>query len=132
MRNPATVWQSVVLILVVSCARYPSSVIADEPRLAELIEQGAFAEAEAMLRAEIPDLDAPVTSDAAIQLEILRRTRYDFALTGDEVLEQIQKSIADVTAADVDRWREAGDLQARVIDGELPLLPTRRLESVSF
>jgi hypothetical protein len=33
-------------------------------------------------------------------------------------LAEIKESIPDATQADIDRWREAGDLQFRVIDGE--------------
>src|SRR6185436_2681543 len=60
----------------------------------------------------------PVTTEPAIQLEVLRRTRYDYALTGKDVVEELKKVVPDATQADVDRWREAGDLQFRVIDGE--------------
>ncbi len=83
-----------------------------------LIANGSFAEAEKLLKQQIPDLSAPATGDAAIQLEVLRRIRHDFALTDAEVLAQIKNSIPDATQADVDRWREAGDLQSRMIDGE--------------
>src|SRR5690606_29575998 len=54
----------------------------------------------------------------AATIERLKRIRHDFALTTPEVLEQIQKSVPDATLADLVRWREAGDLQFRVIDGE--------------
>ena len=93
-------------------------VLADEPTLQRLIDQGAIAEAEQQLRGQIPDCEAPVTSEAAIQLEILRRTRHDFSLTADEVLQQIRHSIPTATLADVQRWRDSGDLQSRWIDGQ--------------
>ena len=60
----------------------------------------------------------PTTSEAAIQLEVLRRTRQDFRYTDKQLLNQLKLSIPDVTQKDVDRWREAGVLQARRIDGE--------------
>jgi Transglutaminase-like superfamily len=82
------------------------------------IDKGSFAEAEKLLRVQIPDPTAPPAGDAAIQLEIIRRTRHDFALTDTDVLAQIKKTVPDATQADVDRWREAGDLQYRMIDGE--------------
>jgi transglutaminase-like putative cysteine protease len=89
-----------------------------DPKIMQLISKGDFAQAEELLKQQITDLSAPITSEAAIQLEILRRTRHDFSLTGKEVLSQLEEIIPDVTQADVDRWREAGDLQARIIDGE--------------
>lgn len=90
----------------------------DDPRIGALVGEGKFVEAEKLLREQIDDSSAPITSDAAIRLEILRRTRHDFPLTGGEVLAELRKEIPDATQADVDQWREAGDLQARLIDGE--------------
>ena len=62
-----------------------------------LIANGSFAEAESRLREQVVDPSAPITSEAAIQLEILRRTRHDFALTNDDVLKQIKESVPDAT-----------------------------------
>lgn len=84
-----------------------------------LIEQGEFAAAEAALVEQIADPEAPVTEAAAIEREILRRIRHDFSLTAEDVLGQIRESIPDATLADVERWHTEGDLQGRVIDGEL-------------
>src|SRR3954462_3335307 len=89
-----------------------------DAKLKELTDRGHFSEAEKILRAQIPDASAPVTTEAAIELEVLRRTRYDFALTDKDVLAELKQSIPDATQADVDRWRKSGDLQSRVIDGE--------------
>jgi len=83
-----------------------------------LIANGNFAEAEKRLQAQIADPNAPITSEPAIQLEVLRRTRHDFALTNEQVLAEIKKSVPDATQPDIERWREAGDLQSRTIDGE--------------
>jgi hypothetical protein len=91
--------------------------VADESVQA-LIDKGSYADAEKLLRAQIKDGSAPITSDAAIQLEILRRTRQDFSLTENDVLEQLRRTIPDVTPEDLARWREAGDLQVRLIDGQ--------------
>jgi transglutaminase-like putative cysteine protease len=85
----------------------------------ELIAKGDFAAAEKSLKVQIADPAAPITSEPAIQLEILRRTRQDFPHTNKDVLAEIKKSIPDVKQADLDQWRAEGDLQARVIDGEV-------------
>src|SRR4051812_21790797 len=90
----------------------------DEAKIKSLIENGDFAAAEKFLKSQISDASQPVTTDPAIQLEVLRRTRYDYAWTDKDVLEEVKKEIPDAAQADVDRWREAGDLQFRVIDGE--------------
>ena len=92
---------------------------AETDEISALIAKGDFATAEQQLRAQIPDPAAPVTSEAAIRLEILRRTRYDFSRTAAGVLSEIQQSIGDATLEDVERWHRAGDLHARMIDGEI-------------
>jgi transglutaminase-like putative cysteine protease len=89
-----------------------------DAKIDALIEQGNFAEAEKLLEQQIADRSAPVTSEPAIQLEIIRRTRQDFPFSNQDILKQLGESIPDIVQKDVDRWREAGDLQARVIDGE--------------
>ncbi len=89
-----------------------------KPPLDDLIKSGKFAAAEQRLRTQIGDPAAPITSDAAIRLEILRRTRYDFSLDGEEVLAQVRQFIPDATGEDIDHWREAGDLRFLRIDGE--------------
>src|SRR3954469_7546807 len=89
-----------------------------DAKLKTLIDRGDFADAEKILRTQISDVSAPITTEPAIQLEVLRRTRYDFALSDKDVLAELKQSIPDATQADVDRWRKSGDLQYRVIDGE--------------
>ncbi len=98
-----------------------AGALADEPLDAarERIAAGQLAEAEALLRPLVPDPDAPVTTPAAIQLEIIRRLRLDYDQTPEALLDAVRRSIADVTAADLDRWREQGGLQYRVLDGRL-------------
>ncbi|MEX0610703.1 MAG: transglutaminase-like domain-containing protein [Pirellulales bacterium] len=108
-----------LIVVLWSFASATTSARADvDPAIQALIADGEYSEAEKRLNQQIIDPAAPATSDAAIQLEILRRTRHDFPYTNDEVLAQLKKSIPDATQKDVDRWREAGDLQARTIDGE--------------
>jgi hypothetical protein len=90
----------------------------DKGKTEALIKNGKLAAAEEILRAHVADPAAPITSQPAIQLEILRRIRQDFSLTNEQILAEITKSIPDATQQDVDRWRESGDLQSRQIDGE--------------
>jgi transglutaminase-like putative cysteine protease len=117
-RTRPTLLSFAAAILSYTCAASP--VIADiVPKIGKLIDEGNFAAAEKLLQQQITDPSAPITSDVAIQLEIVRRTRQDFPLTDGDILSQLKDSIPDVTQADVDHWREAGDLQARTIDGEL-------------
>src|SRR6185312_9832464 len=88
------------------CCQSGAKQSADENgRIKALVDQGNFSEAEKLLHAQVSDPAAPVTSEPAIQLEVLRRTRYDYALANKDVLAEIKKSIPDATQADVDRWR---------------------------
>lgn len=82
------------------------------------IERGDYAGAEEILRKQLDDPTAPATTDPAIQLQIIERTRADFRLSEADILQQLRESIPDVTQADVDKWRTAGVLQGRRIDGE--------------
>src|SRR5438874_2157203 len=68
-----------------------------DAKLKELIDRGDFAQAEKILRTQISDASAPITTEPAIQLEVLRRTRYDFALTDKDVLTELKQSIPGAT-----------------------------------
>ncbi len=95
-----------------------SASAALDPKITALIEQGNFTEADRLLQQGVSNPNAPVVDEAAIQREVLRRIRYDFPHTNEDILKQLLASIPDVTQKDLDRWREKGDLQGRLIDGE--------------
>jgi len=82
-------------------------------------DQGRFQEAEQMLRGKVADSNAPVTGPYATQIEIFRRVRLDYSLTQRQLLAKIKPSIPDVTADDLDQWRQQGVLQFRRIDGQI-------------
>src|SRR3954470_7653920 len=79
-----------------SGAKHPAD---QDAKIKSLIDHGNFAEAEKLLKSQIADTSQPVTTVPAIQLEVLRRTRYDYALTGQDVLEEVKKMISDATLA---------------------------------
>lgn len=91
----------------------------EQPSVQTLIAKGEYAAAESRLRGEMGDSDGPIVEGAAVQLEILRRTRLDFSLDEQTVLRQVQRRIPDATVEDLQRWRKANDLQARTIDGQV-------------
>ncbi|MEO1498007.1 MAG: transglutaminase domain-containing protein [Planctomycetota bacterium] len=84
-----------------------------------LIEAGAFAEAETLLRRQITDAGAPVVDGPARRLEILRRTRRDFSLDVESLKRVLRRALPDVSDEDLVRWTASGALQHRVIDGEV-------------
>src|SRR3990172_6261833 len=108
---------TLLLLVLGVVAVHRSALGAVDPDVEALIAKGEYREAEERLEGE-KDPAAPPPSEAATRLEILRRTRQDFRYTDKDVLAQLKTSIPDVTQEDIDRWREAGDLQARTIDGE--------------
>ena len=89
------------------------------PAALALADEGRFREAEALLRQHVTDPDGPVVDEYAVALEILRRIRLDFPLTPEQMLERLRREIPDATAADLERWRQQGVLQHRVIDGQV-------------
>jgi hypothetical protein len=92
--------------------------VKESASLQGLIAEGEFALAEEALKRQVADLSAPIVSEAAIELERLRRIRHDFSLKTDEILQQIRQTVPDATLDDLCNWRDAGDLQFRVIDGQ--------------
>ena len=91
--------------------------VAPEEALSRM-ERGDYAGAEEVLRKQLDDPDAPVTTDPAIQLQIIERTRADFRVSEAEMLKQLRESIPDVTPEEIEKWGTAGVLQRRLIDGE--------------
>lgn len=104
-------------LMVVTAGAY--GAVTDQASIDALVASGEYAEAEALLQKQIDDPTAPITSEAAIQLETLRRARREFSLSEAAVLELLQETIPDATAEDVKRWTESGDLHHRTIDGKL-------------
>ncbi len=93
----------------------------DDPlvqRAWSLVNAGEFTQAEQLL-APAFDAAAPATNEAAALNDIIQRIRRDFSLTEAEMHAKLQRFIPDVTLADIQRWRDANDLQHRTIDGEL-------------
>jgi transglutaminase-like putative cysteine protease len=82
----------------------------------ELISRGELAKAETLLRTATPAAD-PVA--VAQTLDIIRRIRHDYSLTADQLLAKLRPQISDLQPADLDAWRQGGQLQHRMIDGHV-------------
>src|ERR1051325_1411277 len=72
----------------------------------QLMLQGACKQAEELLGNSAGDSRA-----CAEGLEIIRRLRMDYSSSPDELLKRVASSVPDVKAQDLERWREAGQLQ---------------------
>ncbi|HEY3245656.1 MAG TPA: hypothetical protein VGM03_20115, partial [Phycisphaerae bacterium] len=92
-------------------------------RLLQTVEDaksaGDFARAEQLLRDHSADVDSEVARTCADALEIIRRIRLDYSLTPDGLLTKLRKDIPDTTSDDLERWRNDGGLQYRIIDGQV-------------
>jgi transglutaminase-like putative cysteine protease len=84
-----------------------------------LFEQGSFGDAELVLRSAPEESDEHATRARAEMLEIIARTRREYALDPDSMLRKLRPAIPDITAGDVERWRDTGQIQHRIIDGEV-------------
>jgi len=79
----------------------------------QLVNNGNFAEAEKLLSSDSESRDREEL------LEIIRRLRHEYSQTQDQLLTKLQKTISDVKPEDLRKWREADEVQYRVIDGQI-------------
>jgi transglutaminase-like putative cysteine protease len=120
------------LLITFSCAAagpdIRSGAAADDPRpdAARLEESGKFREAEALLKAALPD--APPEDQPAISFEIerLHRIRLDYNLTREQLWRQLKRSVRDVTESEYAQWIREARFDARVIDDTLRFLGVSR------
>jgi transglutaminase-like putative cysteine protease len=84
----------------------------------QMVAEGRLAEGErALTEAGRRDSTlSPVSQEGA---EIIRRIRSDYSSNATDLLKRIRKDIPDVSEADLEKWRKAGQLQYRVIDGNV-------------
>ena len=85
----------------------------------ELMADGRLREAEQLLGRDEPEPDPDTGRMKTEAKEIIRRLRREYDLELDELVTRLSKAIPDVTAADVQRWREGGQVQWRMIDGRV-------------
>lgn len=84
-------------------------------RCRDLMESGEFAKATNLL-----DHERPSDERAAGELrDIIARTRSAYTTDAARMLSKIRSSIPDVTPDDLERWRKAGELDYRTIDGKV-------------
>src|SRR5437762_5158673 len=85
----------------------------------KMVDAGNFSRAEKLIATTQPSGDPSVTQAREEVLDLIKRMRNEFRLDEEGLLGKIQKRIPDATARDVTRWREAGELQYRIIDDKL-------------
>ncbi len=85
----------------------------------QLMAAGRLSEAAQVLEADRASPDPARRQAAEDGLETIRRLRRDYSLDLPGLVERLRKSIPDVTADDVRKWQEAGQVQYRVLDGKV-------------
>src|SRR5262245_13795386 len=86
----------------------------DDPRVAEareFVNRGEFAKVERLLAGR----EAPADVE---MLDVIGRLRREYSVDEDALLKKLDGQITDLTRGDIQRWRDAGELQYRVIDGQ--------------
>lgn len=93
---------------------------AETAEIANLVEDGRFAEAEARIAKSLaePGLAPAQRHALEFERERMRRIRLDFPHDRARVVEQLRRQVPDLADADVVRWDAAGLLEHRVIDGK--------------
>lgn len=114
------VWLALACVLVITAT--PAYAQDDAELLKHAwaaVDSGRFSDAERLLREKVTDPEGPVVDSCAVALEIIRRIRLDYSLTPEQLLDKLRDSIPDVAAEDLERWRQQGVLQHRVIDDQV-------------
>ncbi|HSU66310.1 MAG TPA: transglutaminase domain-containing protein [Tepidisphaeraceae bacterium] len=84
-------------------------------RARELMDAGEFTRATQLL-----DSQKPTDLRAGEELrEVMARIGLAYTTDSDAMLAKVRQSIPEATAQDLERWRKAGQLQCRTIDGRL-------------
>jgi transglutaminase-like putative cysteine protease len=87
----------------------------DAPRVAEarqFLAKGQFAKLQGLLAGR----DDPAEAEL---FDLISRFRHEYSLDEDGLIKKLRSSIPDVTSDDLAKWRDAGELQYRVIDGQV-------------
>lgn len=84
-----------------------------------LIEAGELTKAESLLASAGPGNSEDSKRARQETAETIRRLRRDFALSLDGLVAKLKRSIPDVTAEDVERWRQEGHVLFRKFDGKI-------------
>ncbi len=85
----------------------------------DLIARGEPARAEQLLGTHSGGGDSTEDRAVAEGRDIIRRLRLEYSQTGEELLAKLRESISDVTADDLEKWRRAGQVQYRELDGRI-------------
>src|SRR2546421_5363520 len=83
------------------------------------ISSGGFPSREQVTKLDQPSDDPQIRQARAEMKEILKYLREEYSLEPQQLLEKVKAKISDAKPDDLDRWRAAGQLQFRMIDGKV-------------
>jgi len=100
------------------------------PRAEEFADRGKSREAAALLRSVMRDStyrwSSAEQATLAFELDRLRRIRFDYQLTRDELFAQLQRSIVQLSSEEFEGWLAEGRFDSRVFDDTLRFLGVSR------
>jgi len=88
-------------------------------QLRNLINKGVLAEAEVLLKNTQAESDPDLMQVLIEGKEVIGRLRREYNLDPPGLIKKLQLFIPDISSEDVQRWRKAGFLQSRIIDGKI-------------
>ena len=94
----------------------------DDPALAEIrsiISNRQFPSKDQIAKLDAPSDDAEVRRARSEMKEILQHLRHEYSLDAPALLQKVRGKISDASLDDLERWRKAGELQYRNIDGQV-------------
>jgi transglutaminase-like putative cysteine protease len=81
-----------------------------------MMDAGNFKQAEQLLAANPGTAPEPTQARSELA-EIISRTRHEYSLDTNALLDKVRQSIPDVTYAEIERWAAEANSRFRVIDG---------------
>jgi transglutaminase-like putative cysteine protease len=94
----------------------------NDPQLIEIrkiISSGGFPSKEIVAKLDGATEDPQIRQARGEMKDILKHLREEYSLTAPQLLEKVKAKIWDASLEDLERWRAAGQLQYRMIDGQV-------------
>jgi hypothetical protein len=85
----------------------------------KMLDAGNYSRAEKLLATTQPSSDPSVIRAREEVIDLIARMRREYNLDEPGLLAKLKRRIPDATERDITHWREAGELQYRIIDDKL-------------
>ena len=88
-------------------------------QIRKIISERGFPSKELAAKLDEPSDDPQIRRARSEMKEILQHLHEEYSLTPPQLLEKVKGKIPDASLDDLERWRAAGQLQYRMIDGQV-------------